>query len=785
MASAHALGAWGRGFESLLPDHPVLYSHLDLIMSKKRDHSQLLCNVGELSGLFADASSLEAFLQKTVEMVADHMQTDVCSIYLYSEEKQELVLTATKGLKKEAAKNVRLKLGEGLTGLSLKEMRPICERDASGNHSFKYFPEIGEEPFESFLSVPILRGQTRIGVLVVQNSQKNYFTNADINACKVIASQLANTLEMTKILAGLKEPPRQPPAASAKSSQLKFIKARVGAEGFAFAEAAVYERDISLSQMSLTFSCQTMTIADFHEAVKRTTAQLEKAQKQVEEKLGDVASLIFTAQLLMLKDEEFIRSIEHQIEQQVPVRQAIMVAVKRYVTMFESLPNDYLKEKKYDVLDVGLRLLGCLEKGEERADFYKSHIVIAQELYPSEILKLYSQNIKGLILLSGGVTSHLSILAASLEIPLIITDEDDLLHLPPHTKICIDGEQGHIFISPQEDVLKALRQKEADRSRLKASAPPTRAQTVTADGERVTLLANINLLSDLKTACAYQAEGVGLYRTEFPFIIRSSLPTEEEQYVIYKKLADDMQGKEVTFRTLDIGGDKVLSYYCYAKEENPFLGMRSIRFSLRHKEVFQQQLKAILRAGTQARLRIMFPMISSVEEFLEAKEEVRKTIKELESAGCPHHPSPEVGMMIELPAVLEIIDDLTEFVDFFSIGTNDFIQYMLAVDRTNEKVADLYLPHHPAIIRSLKRIVEAAKARNKDVSICGQMAQDERYTAFFLGIGIRKFSLDPHHLSKIQEGVARINLKSAEAMTQELLHKQYINDIQSLIAEPP
>ena len=734
-----------------------------------------------MTGLFTDASTLENFLQRTVEMVAEHMQADVCSVYLYYEDSGELVLKATKGLKAEAVGAVRLKLGEGLTGLAVKEMRPICERDASANLAYKYFPEIGEELYPSFLAVPILRGQTRIGAVVIQNSTKNYFTETDINACKAIASQLANTLEMAKLLAGLQEVHPRESAAVSPLEGVKFIKARVGAEGFAMAPAVVFEREICLLKMPPAQEDEPGSAEDFNQAVRATAQQLEKAQQQVEEKLGDVASLIFAAQLLMLKDEEFIRSVTVQITDGVPARAAIAQTVKKYVHMFESLPNEYLKEKKYDVLDIGVRLLENLNGGHRPDASYRKRIVIARELYPSEILKLYAQEVKGIVLLSGGVTSHLSILAASLEIPLLITEEDRLLHLPPCTLLCVDGEHGHIFVNPDKDVQQTLCQKEADRRQIFETAPRVKQRTLTKDGETISLLANINLLSDVKTALAYKAEGIGLYRTEFPFIIRSSLPTEEEQFVIYKKLVDSMKDKEVTFRTLDIGGDKVLSYYCYAKEENPFLGMRSIRFSLRHKEIFRQQLRAILRAGAEARLRIMFPMISSVEEFLEAKAEVTRVIAELQREGQPCHASPQVGMMVELPAVLEIIEDLSLFSDFFSIGTNDFIQYMLAVDRTNEKVADLYLPHHPAIIRSMKRIVAAAQSGGRDVSICGQMAQDERYTAYFLGIGVKKFSLDPHHLAKIQNVIQRTSLAEARESTRELLQKPYLKEIHSLL----
>ncbi len=289
-------------------------------------------------------------------------------------------------------------------------------------------------------------------------------------------------------------------------------------------------------------------------------------------------------------------------------------------------------------------------------------------------------------------------------------------------------------------------------------------------------MSNVNLLSDLKAAREFHSDGIGLYRTEFPFLVRSNFPSEEEQFVIYKRLIEGMPSKEITFRTLDIGGDKVLSYYHFEKEQNPFLGMRSIRFSLKHKDIFEQQIRAILRAGVNAPIRIMFPMISSLDEFLEAKSVVDQCLQDLAKEKIPHHTHPSIGLMIELPSVLEIIRDLAQVTDFFCIGTNDFIQYMLAVDRTNEKVADFYLPHHPAILRALNRVVKTAQRYKRDVSLCGDMAHQEKYIPYLLAIGLRKLSIDGRYFPKIQSAIAQIDLQSAEKKLEEILKQARLSD---------
>jgi phosphotransferase system enzyme I (PtsP) len=750
----------------------------------KRNHAQLICDIGELVGLFVDTTSLEAFLRKIVEMVSEHMGSEVCSIYLFYDETEELVLKATRGLKPEAIGKVRLKLGEGLTGIAMKEMRPICERNASKAPGYRYFPEIGEEVYESFLAVPITRGQTRIGVLVIQNKRKDYFDAEDVQAVRAIASQLANTIEMAKVLIGLEEK-REHKTPESLHEDLLRIPCRIGSAGLAVGRAIIGDERYSFRELKEAVKNKDYSLEDFRAALRRTESELEAMQRQIEEKLADVASLIFAAQILMLKDEAFVGAMTDLIRQEVSPPEAIMSVVEHYVQMFGKLSNDYLREKRQDVQDIGKRLLLHLVGDPGGLQDHKGGIIIVQELYPSELLKLSSQGVQGIILLSGGITSHLSILARSLEIPMVITETPQLLRLPADTQIFLDAEEGFVHVNPSKGVLdlfeKIKAQKEKPGARKFSAAAVKKTVTKTKDGTRVQLLANLNLLSDLKHAKAVAAQGVGLYRTEFPFMVRSDFPTEEEQYIVYKKVVDALDGQELTFRTLDIGGDKILSYYDYGKEQNPFLGMRSIRFSLKHKDVFLQQVRAILRAGVGADLKIMFPMISSLDEFLDAKAVVLECIKDLSLEGIACHKKPKIGLMIELPAVLEIIDDLAEEADFFSIGTNDFVQYMLAVDRTNEKVAEFYLPHHPSILRSLKKVIVAADGHGKEVSICGDMAHDERYIFYLLGIGLRRFSLDSSYIPSIRTVIGGIDLGGATRMTTRLLRCNRIEEIDKIL----
>lgn len=750
------------------------------MIRKQRDRTSLICDIGELSGLFTDLTSLDAFLNKVVEMVAHHMHSEVCSIYLYFDQKRELVLSATKGLNKDYVGNVRMKLGEGLTGVSLKNLVPVCERHASKNPNFKYFSGLGEENFESYLAVPIVRGSNRIGVLVVQNKEKDYFDDVDTKALRAITSQIANTVEFTRFITTLDdrqtvEMPKE------EFENITVVKGIVASEGFAYSKVYVYSDNFFLHKEYL-MNHKKYSLDDFKKAVELTAKQLEFLQGRIEEKLSDVASLIFSAQILMLKDSKFIGEIEGLIQSGINPPEAVEQVGVSFINKFKNIPNAYLQERSQDVKDVVQNLLIHLTDSKKASLSCENCIVIANELFPSDALKLSSQNVKGIVLLSGGSTSHFSLLAQSLQIPVVIAENQNLLNVSEDSKILLDAQEGYVYVNPSSDIVGRYRDKEDAKIKSARLKKNVQEDTYTADGTEIILMANVNLLGDLTVAKDYKAKGVGLYRSEFPFIIRNDFPSEEEQRVVYQKIVDQMPDSEITFRTLDIGGDKMLSYFPYhRKEKNPSLGMRSIRFSLGHIEIFSQQIRAILQVGAKSKIRIMFPMVSSLDEFRKAKEIVLSCIDQTKSVKASILKKIQIGAMVELPSLLEVIDELAHEADFLSIGTNDFIQYMLAVDRTNEKVADFYIPYHPSVLRGIKKIVDAGKRQKKDVSICGDMAHESQYLPFFLGIGISKISLNPNYIPQVQSFISTINMKDAKRFSDILLGQTSIAEIKETI----
>ena len=755
---------------------------------KDRHHLHLLCDISELVALLSASEDIQSFLQRTVEMIARHMDADVCSIYLYDEISGDLVLDATIGLNPAAIGNVRMKIGEGMVGTTLAKREPLNEGCARRHPGFKYFKEAGEDPFDSFLAVPILRGDEKIGVLVVQHKDRDYFDDIDVRVMRGIASQLAGAVGNARLLieSDLRKKGLAYDYRAAKP--LRFITGKMAAGGHAFAPAFVFEK----SHAGLLDEHQDErdeksehSLADFHRAIQATAEQLKEYQERFARRLPESATLIFSAHLMILKDVRFMREMEKRISEGVPPAAAIRAVARHYMDLFSSSAHAHVREKANDVQDLAGRILKNLEhKDEIDPTLRKDRIVIAQALYPSDVLRLASEDVKGIILVGGGITSHVAILARSLQIPLMIADEPQLLHLAEDTPVILDAENGSIFVKPSEEVISEYQSEEKTLLVQEISSRDVSPETYSRDGSRIRLLANINLLRDLKLARELKAEGIGLYRSEFPFLIRSAVPSEEEQFFIYQRLFDEMPGKDITIRTLDIGGDKLLAYQDLKVEANPELGLRAIRFSLRHRDIFYQQLRAILRAAPSTRsVRIIFPLISSLDEFQQAREAVNDCMLALEMENLPHHQHPLIGVLIELPSIVEIIDELAAETDFLSIGTNDFVQYMLAVDRTNEKVVDYYQPNHPAVLRSLAKIVKAADTQNKEISVCGELAHEKEYIPFLLGIGVRILSVYPKFLPSVQNIISSLTISEAEAYAQRLLSEATIQGVYRTVAE--
>ncbi len=747
---------------------------------KEADRLNLLCDIGKLAELLYVTPDVEVFLQKSAEMVAGYFLAPVCSIYTADSYSDELVLTATVGLNADAVGVIRLKPGEGLVGTVSQTGSPLCVGDASTHAAFRYFPEAGEDRLSSFLGVPIHRGLQQIGVLVVQHEDADYFSTVDERALTAVAMQLAVTVANARLMMQL-------PSTDEGDSDLA---ARIGAEpiratvisrGDACALITVGRHRFDALFEAAEVDDPPLTPDHLDAALQATQRQLAGLQERFSHRLPESEALIFTSHFMILKDPAFTGMMRGFITDGHSVHQAVRRTAKHYIALFASNPLPHIAEKADDIRDLTARILRNLDgMGEWDNSGGQDRIFIADHLFPSDILKLVSDQVRGVIVAGGEVTSHAAILARSLRIPVMSVNRRDLMELPRQTLVWMDGDTGNLFVAPNQTVLDRYERKVALKRVSGRSGDSMADATYTRDGERVRLLANINLLSELPLARELKAEGIGLYRTEFPFIIRSSIPSEPEQYRIYKTLMDGFPNRSITVRTLDIGGDKTLGGAGSISELNPELGLRGIRYSLANKDIFSQQIRAILRAGLGVpELRIMFPMISSVDEFREARTMVHQCIRQLRMDWVPCHDAPVIGMMAELPSVIGTIRDFAEESDFFSIGTNDLVQFLLAADRSNSEVREYYRPGHPAVVRALKEITCTALAAGKDVSVCGEMVNNPAFVAFLIGIGIRQFSLDPFMLPVMQSLLAGLTVTDAEQYANSLLGMRSVREIEA------
>jgi len=740
----------------------------------KKDNVELICSISELSNLFKGKNNIQGFLSKVTSTVGDHMKCDCCSIFILDDEAEELILEATDGLNKEFIGKLRLKPGEGLTGLALKEERTVIEKDGVHNPQYRKVNGFGEEAYKSFLAVPILSGLLKIGVVVLEHSEKDYFNYNDQMAVKAIASQLATTLENVKLLIGINDKKDVTYNKIAGNLHIRGIATDSGiARGRAFLMGDS-NNTIFLNVDDIEYGT---TLEDFENSLNSTIHQVEDLQNLMEREHSDVASMIFSTHLLMLNDSSFSGEMINLIAAGNEPAQAVTTMVNKYISIFKQSNNPRLQEKVQDIKDLGHRLLRNLSNKIHEEGDYSQQIVVARELLPSELIKITAQDAEGLVLFGGGATAHIAILAKSLGVPIIFTDDRRIFDIDENTELIIDANEGHLFINPDGGTIRKYERYNTVNLISEEEISLLKENTFTKDGIRVKLLANINLLSDLKNAELFKAEGIGLYRSEFPFIIRNNFPSEEEQYQIYKKLIDNAPGGEMTLRTLDIGGDKILSYMKDIEEENPFLGLRAIRFLLKNRNIFITQLKAMLRAGSGKDIRIMFPLVSSLDDLLMAKEVVAQCLNELEKEKVAHNREPQIGVMIELPSAVMVIEEICMEADFVSIGTNDLVQYLIGVDRSNDHVAWLYTAKHPSVLRALKMVIDGARSTNCDISICGNIAGDVNLVKILIGLGLRKFSMNPVKIPSIQRTLESLDSGDAEKTAKELLKLGQVKEV--------
>ncbi|NFW55569.1 phosphoenolpyruvate--protein phosphotransferase [Staphylococcus aureus] len=547
----------------------------------------------------------------------------------------------------------------------------------------------------------------------------------------------------------------------------KLIKGIAASDGVAIAKAyLLVEPDLTFDKNEKVTDVEG-EVAKFNSAIEASKVELTKIRNNAEVQLGADKAAIFDAHLLVLDDPELIQPIQDKIKNEnANAATALTDVTTQFVTIFESMDNEYMKERAADIRDVSKRVLSHI-LGVELPNpgmIDESVVIVGNDLTPSDTAQLNKEFVQGFATNIGGRTSHSAIMSRSLEIPAIVGTKSITQEVKQGDMIIVDGLNGDVIVNPTEDELIAYQDKRecyfADKKELQKLRD---ADTVTVDGVHAELAANIGTPNDLPGVIENGAQGIGLYRTEFLYMGRDQMPTEEEQFEAYKEVLEAMDGKRVVVRTLDIGGDKELSYLNLPEEMNPFLGYRAIRLCLAQQDIFRPQLRALLRASVYGKLNIMFPMVATINEFREAKAILLEEKENLKNEGHDISDDIELGIMVEIPATAALADVFAKEVDFFSIGTNDLIQYTLAADRMSERVSYLYQPYNPSILRLVKQVIEASQKEGKWTGMCGEMAGDETAIPLLLGLGLDEFSMSATSILKARR---QINGLSKNEMTE-------------------
>ncbi|MCC3357664.1 phosphoenolpyruvate--protein phosphotransferase [Bacillus sp. REN16] len=549
-------------------------------------------------------------------------------------------------------------------------------------------------------------------------------------------------------------------------------------KGIAASAGIAIAKSFRLEHPDLTVEKQSISDKDaetkrFEDAVNQSKDELEVIKNRANEELGEDKAAIFSAHLLVLSDPELLNPIKDKINSEgVNAEFALQEVANMFISMFEGMENEYMAERAADIRDVTKRVLAHLlgVTISNPSMISEEVIIIAEDLTPSDTAQLNRNYVKGFTTDIGGRTSHSAIMARSMEIPAVVGTKSVTSNIQNGVMVIVDGLDGAVIIDPSEEVLAQYRQKKEQYEAQRAEwAKLKNEKTVTSDGEHVELAANIGTPEDVKGVLENGGEAIGLYRTEFLYMGRDQLPSEDEQFEAYKTVLEKMEGKPVVVRTLDIGGDKELPYLNLPKELNPFLGFRAIRLCLEEQDIFRTQLRALLRASTFGNLKIMFPMIATLDEFRQAKAILLEEKEKLVANGTAVSESIEIGIMVEIPSTAVLADQFAKEVDFFSIGTNDLIQYTMAADRMNERVSYLYQPYSPSILRLVSMVIEAAHKEGKWAGMCGEMAGDTIAIPILLGLGLDEFSMSATSILPARTQIKKLSKAEIASNKEKIL----------------
>jgi phosphotransferase system enzyme I (PtsP) len=708
----------------------------------------------------AGGGPAQARLDMVVRIIAQSMVAEVCSIYL-RRPSGELELFATEGLAREAVHVTTLKTGEGLVGEIVKLGRPLNLSDAPSHPAFAYRPETGEDPFHAFLGVPLLRGGRAIGVLTVQNRTERSYTEEEVEDLQIIAMVLAEMVAGGGLLGkdGLKDveiAPHKPDR----------VKGARFAEGLAIGVAVLHEQPVATEQL-----LSDDPIAEEEKLVKAVTELQAQIDGMLEGQHGlGVPFEVLETYRMFAHDRGWNRSLLEAVRSGLTAEAAVERVRSEHRARLGQARDAYIRERLHDLEDLNDRLLRHLSGDHSARTLPENAILIARNLGPADLLEYDRTRLKGILLEEGSPASHAAIVAKALDIPCVGRLSGLRDRVSEGDQVIVDAEMGEAYLRPRADVVKALKARLEVRTQRKVEFAKLReTPAFTRDGAKVTLLMNAGLAVDLDSLVETGAEGIGLFRTEFQFMVAEELPRLDAQTALYKRVLESAGSMPVTFRTLDLGGDKLLPYMEAEREDNPALGWRAIRMGLDRPALLRLQIRALLWAAEGRALRIMFPLVANVDEFRAARALVDQEVAWADRRGRPAPSRLDVGAMIEAPSLIWHLDALLPMTDFVSVGTNDLMQYLFAADRGNPRVADRYDPLSPPALRALKQIQEACADTGTPVSVCGEMAGRPLEAFTLVALGFDRLSMPPAGIGPVKQMVLSCDREAARRGVLALL----------------
>ena len=724
----------------------------------------------------AAAPNLDAALETTVASVQQAMGSAVCTVYLLESRPTRLVFRATRGLNQALVGKVALGIGEGLVGHVAERAEPVNVEQVVGHPKNRYIPGIGEEAYSSFLGVPIIHQGNTVGVLVVQQQESRRFDESEEALLITLSAQLAGVIAHAEAMGRITGPKVQ------RGSSL--FRGTGGAPGIALGTAIVLYPEVDLAQVPYRQVRNTQReIERFERAVASAKEEIQEVASGLVGQIHRETLGIFEAYLQMLDPHAIPFQVIARIKEGQWAQGALKEVIALHSAQFEKMDDPYLRERGDDVRELGNRLLGHIERrNKRRQHFPRDTILIGDDLGVADIGKVPRDRLQGLVSGRGSVNSHLAILAEAMGIPTVMGVKDLPMAMIDGGHVIVDGLEGAVITSPNRSQRDTYaRRKVEERMLTDELEHLATAECTTPDGHRTKLWVNTGLLGDATRSIDRGAEGVGLYRTEIHFMSSDTFPTEEEQRVIYRAHLEAFSPRPVTMRTLDIGGDKSLPYFPI-EEDNPFLGWRGLRVSLDHPEIFIAQIRAMMRAseGLKARLRIMLPMVSSIAQVDAAKRLIDQCYGEVIEEGASIR-MPEVGVMIEVPAAVYQAEAILERVDFLSVGSNDLVQYMLAVDRNNPQVAGLFQEFHPAVLQALSQIAKSTMHMNKDIAVCGEMAGHPEAAMLLMAMGYEMLSMNMTNLLPVKKALSTISLETAKKTLGRVLALDSAEEVKSTV----